>query len=157
MTELRKRKSVRIEGYDYSQPGCYFVTICVKNNHEMLGRIVGANCVRQHLSEYGIIVENEIKVLSETYNLVEVVKYVVMPNHIHMIISISDGGRTQFAPTVSRMVKQFKGLVTKRIGFSLWQKSFHDHIIRDESEYRRIWQYIDENPQHWDEDEYRNK
>jgi len=123
----------------------------------MLGRIVGANCVRQHLSEYGIIVENEIKVLSETYNLVEVVKYVVMPNHIHMIISISDGGRTQFAPTVSRMVKQFKGLVTKRIGFSLWQKSFHDHIIRDESEYRRIWQYIDENPQHWDEDEYRNK
>jgi len=97
-----------------------------------------------------------------------------MPNHIHMIIKINndeqaadsgqiaddsgrtlnDSGRTEFAPTVSRIIKQFKGSITKQIGFSLWQKSFHDHIIRDESDYMEIWNYIDKNPEKWTEDCY---
>ena len=92
------------------------------------------------------------------YDSVEVTKYVVMPNHIHMIIIIRDtinySGRTQFAPTVSRVVKQFKGSVTKKIGHSIWQRSFHDHIIRDENDYLRIWKYIDENPSNWMDDCY---
>ena len=173
MKELPVRKPNRLKNYDYSQNGCYFITICVKDKHELLGQIdVGANCVRPLLSEHGGIVEKEIHVLSETYEAVEVDKYVVMPNHIHMVIVIGDngraggggrigdnggrtgdgGGRTQFAPTVSRIVKQFKGSITKQIGFSIWQRSFHDRIIRSEKEYMKIWRYIDENPMKWRED-----
>ncbi|WP_295632444.1 transposase [uncultured Intestinimonas sp.] len=76
-----------------------------------------------------------------------------MPNHVHMILVLtSQGGRTLCAPTVSRVIKQFKGVVTKRAGLPLWQKSFHDHIIRNEADYLRIWQYIDTNPLKWRED-----
>ena len=73
-----------------------------------------------------------------------------------MIIIIDDynSGRTQFAPTVSRIIKQFKGSVTKKIGISIWQRSFYDHIIRDENDYLRIWDYIDTNPLKWSSDEY---
>ena len=119
---------------------------------------VGANCVRPCLSGQGHIAEKEIRVLSETYDAVEINKYVVMPNHVHMIIVINDNGRTgnngrtQFAPTVSRIIKQFKGSITKQIGFSIWQRSFHDHIIRDENDYKRIAEYIENNPQRWTED-----
>ena len=154
--EIPQRKNIRIKGYDYSQAGCYFITICVQDRHQMLGKVVGANCVRPCLSEYGNITENEISVLSNTYDTVKVVKHIVMPNHIHMIISIvlNEDGRTQFAPTVSRIIKQFKGSITKQIGFSIWQKSFHDHIIRNDEEYQEIWNYIDTNPQKWTEDCY---
>jgi len=75
-----------------------------------------------------------------------------MPNHIHMLITIDTSGRTQFAPTVSRIVKQFKGSITKQIGYSIWQKSFHDHVVRNEEDYLHIWKYIDENPAMWTED-----
>jgi REP element-mobilizing transposase RayT len=162
MKELPSRKPNRLEGYDYSKNGTYFITICLKDNKELLGQIdVRANCVRQQLSEHGIVVYNEILKLSETYNTVEIRKYVVMPNHLHMIIMICDNGpipdgRTQFAPTptISRIIKQFKGSVTKQIGFSIWQRSFHDHIIRNEKDYLKIWQYIDDNPMKWQDDCY---
>ena len=67
---------------------------------------------------------------------------------------LSEKGRAQLAPTVSRIIQQFKGAVTKRIGISVWQKGFYDHIIRNESDYLRIWQYIDTNPAKWQEDCY---
>jgi len=158
MKELPVRKPNRLKDYDYSQNGYYFITISVKDKHELLGHIdVGANCVRPRLSEQGCIVEKEIHILSETYEAVEVNKYVVMPNHLHMVIVISYSGRTQFAPTISRIdvganCVRLKGSITKQIGFSIWQRSFHDHIIRNEKEYLKIWQYIDENPLKWQED-----
>ena len=76
-----------------------------------------------------------------------------MPDHIHMILFISsdDGGRTQFAPRLSRIIKQFKGSITKQIGISIWQKSFNDRIIRNEKSYREIREYIDDNPIKWRE------
>ena len=80
-------------------------------------RVVGANCVRPQLSEYGNIVDREIKVLSETYDAVQVIKHIVMPNHIHMMVLLKSDGRTQFAPTISRIIKQFKGSISKKIGF----------------------------------------
>ena len=156
--ELQRRKVIRIQGQDYSQNGAYFITICVKNGYEMLGSIdVGANCVHPLLSEYGEIAEKEILFLSEAYNnSVKITKYVIMPNHIHMILVINaeESGQTQFAPTIPRILKQFKGSVTKQIGFSLWQKSYHDRIIRDESEYQKICRYIDKNPERWKDDCY---
>ncbi|MCL2406513.1 MAG: transposase [Defluviitaleaceae bacterium] len=162
MDELLRRKPNRLKDYDYSRNGCYFVTICVKGRQKLLGN-VGANCVRQgihqNLSAQGKIIEKEIGILSETYDSVNVDKYVIMPNHIHMIIIINVNGqevsrRTQFAPTVSRIIKQFKGSITKKIGSSIWQRSFHDHIIRNEADYQRIWLYIDMNIVKWEEDCY---
>jgi len=154
--ELPVRKNIRLEGYDYSQDGCYHITICVKDRHEMLGRIVGTNCVRPLLSDIGNVVETEISNVSGIYDSVYIDKYVIMPNHIHMIVRIESDGRTQFVPTISRIIKQFKGAITKKIGYSIWQARFHDHIIRNEAEYQTRWHYIDENPARWAEDEYYN-
>ncbi|MCD7920483.1 MAG: hypothetical protein LUG45_10570 [Clostridiales bacterium] len=81
-----------------------------------------------------------------------------MPNHIHVILWIrqeeTPAGRTLCAPTVSRIVKQLKGAVTKQLGYSVWQKSFYDHILRNENDYLLTVQYIDENPLKWDLDPY---
>jgi len=85
-------------------------------------------------------------------------KYVIMPNHIHLILLISDDhGRAMRAPTISTVVNQLKGYVSKQIGYSIWQKLFHDHIIRNNADYLDIWKYIDENPVRWHEDCFYHK
>ena len=78
-------------------------------------------------------------------------KYVIMPNHVHMIIFINPSENVTMlasSPTIQsipQLIKSFKILLTKEIGFSLFQRSYHDHIIRNEQEYQSIWQYVDEN------------
>jgi len=157
--ELPTRKNIRLKGYDYSNTGYYFVTICVRDRHEVLwnGTPVGAAFGRPPLSEIGMLIEAEIRKIGGIYDCVEIDKYVIMPNHIHMIIALlppqDTDGRPKAAPTVSRIINKFKSSISKQLGFSIWQKLFHDHIIRDESEYHRIWQYIDKNPQKWVEDD----
>ena len=80
-----------------------------------------------------------------------------MPNHLHMIIEVPcKGGPAELAPTISRVIQQFKGSITKQIGFPLWKKSFHDHIIRNEREYIELLKYMEENPLKWEEDPYYN-
>jgi len=163
MSELRRRKPLRLEGYDYDRPGCYFITVCTKDRHNLLWEPcrllemrVGAACGRPRLTEAGRLVEGGIQRLSKTYETVSIEKYVIMPNHIHLILRIcyADSGRPKAAPTIPRIVNQFKGAVTKSVGYSIWQKSYHDHIIRNEVDYLRIWDYIDKNPQKWREDCY---
>ncbi len=158
--EFPKRKNIRLKGYDYSQNGAYFITICVKDRHELLGEIdVGAirNRPQIILSDYGKIVDMSIRQIHD-YSDTYVDKYVVMPNHLHMILFVNtdkEHGRLRIAPTgISVTIQQMKRRVSKQIGFSIWQKSFHDHIIRDEDEYKKTWQYIDENPARWAEDCY---
>ena len=158
-----KRKRNRLKEFDYSQNGMYFVTICTKDKQKILwndkfdDNIVGANCVRPlsdlPLSEYGMIIKNEIEKISQIYNdIIKIETFIIMPNHIHLLLFIDTYGRTQFAPTLSRVVKQFKGSVTKQIGKSIFQKSFHDHIIRDDEDYKKIYNYIESNPSKWAED-----
>ena len=159
-----KRKQIRLKEYNYSANGAYFVTVCTKDRKHLFWEKnetnVGANCVRPYeyqLSHTGCIVDKEIKGIDNIYgDIVKIDKYVIMPNHIHMIIIIDDfdSGRTQFAPTVSRIIKQFKGAVTKKTEISLWQKSFYDNIIRNCNDYLEIWNYIDSNPSKWADDEY---
>ena len=150
--DLPKRKNIRLNDYNYSSNGAYFITICTKNKENLLWKNVGANCVRPleqlPLSKIGIVVENEIHKLNTIYENIKVDKYQIMPNHIHFIIFIYEyyNGRTQFAPTISRIIKQFKGSITKQIEFSIWQKSFYDRIIRNEKEYQGVWNYIHNNP-----------
>ena len=161
-TKYPVRKPNRLKNYMYNSNGMYFITICIKDKKKILWSTdeygnVGANCVRPcdniQLSQYGLIVKNEIKKISSVYSdIVKIEKFVVMPNHIHMIVLIDTYGRTQFAPTISRIIKQFKGAVTKQIGRSIFQRSFHDHIIRNDADYLKIWNYIDTNPAKWNED-----
>ena len=100
------------------------------------------------LSDIGIIAEHEIMKLNSIYDAVRVDKYCIMPDHIHMILTIDTdkNGRTQCAPTISRVIKQFKGSITKQIGRLIWQKSFYDHGIRNQQDYDEIWEYIENNP-----------
>ena len=150
--DLPKRKNIRLNDYNYSSNGAYLITICTKNKENLLWKNVGANCVRPldqlPLSKIGIVIENEIYKLNTVYENIKVDKYQIMPNHIHLIIFIYEdsNGRTQFAPTISRIIKQFKGSITKQIEFSIWQKSFYDRIIRNEKEYQEVWNYIHNNP-----------
>ena len=81
--------------------------------------------------------------------------YAIMPNHVHILLHIDRGiGRAMRAPTVSNVINQLKGYVTKQIGHSVWQKLFYDHVIRDDEDYRRAYQYIAMNPLRWEQDEY---
>ena len=156
------RKPNRLRGYDYGQPGCYFVTICAKDRvplfwvEDVPDTGVGAACGRPPLSQIGMGVEEEVKRLSHTYPMVSVDKFVIMPNHIHLIVRINapKSGRPQAAPTLPRIMNQFKGAVTKRAGRPIWQKGYHDHIVRNDADYLRVWDYIDTNPAKWREDCY---
>jgi len=160
---LPKRKPNRLKQFDYSNPGAYFVTICTNKRQNLFGSIdVGAALSRPLLSPLGIIVEEEINRLSKVYSVMYVDCYVIMPNHIHMIIVIgaSDYGRLGAAPTtnitLSQIVGGLKRQISLRAEFSPWQKSFHDHIIRNDADYEHIAQYIQNNPLSWEDDCYYN-
>ena len=142
-----KRKRNRIEQFDYTSQNGYFITICTKDKKCTLGKIENGNII---LSAYGIIVENKLKNIKTIYRDVEITKMVVMPNHIHFIILIENTG----AANLSKVVQQFKGAVSKEAKQSIWHKSFYEHVIRNETDYLRIWEYIDENITKWDLDEY---
>ena len=89
------------------------------------------------------------------YPLVYIDHYVVMPNHVHILLRIdTDCGRAMHAPTASRVIQQMKGIVTKQLGGSIWQKSFYDEIVRSEQDYLAYWNYIEGNPSKWAEDKY---
>lgn len=152
-TEFPRRKKNRLQNFDYSSCETYFITICTKDKQNLFGTIVGApigrpNC---HLSKYGNIVEEAIKNTEKIYTNICLEKYVIMPDHIHLLLTIlPDGnGRPMGAPTIPTVINQLKGYVTKRIGFSVWQKLYYDHIIRDENDFCNKWQYIDDNPRVW--------
>ena len=158
--ELPVRKNIRLKDYDYSQPGYYFITICVKNRHEMLGSIaVGAAYCRPNiiLSNYGEIVKKWIDKIPDKYPYAKIENSVIMPNHIHMILSIQSDGRQNAAPTATMgsIMGYYKYQTTKEINIpGFWQSRFHDEIIRNEEAYQNIWRYIDNNPAKWAEDDY---
>lgn len=161
MNELPKRKAYRLPDFDYSSSGAYFITVCTKDRKHTLSYItVGTSTARPyelHLSKTGEAVKNAILEIPNHYCGVYVDNYVIMPNHIHLIIRIEkEGGRPMVVPTVSRIIQQMKGVVTKRVGESVWQEKSYDHIIRDDYDYMIHMQYIDENPAKWllGKDEY---
>jgi REP element-mobilizing transposase RayT len=158
--EMPVRKRLRLEGYDYSSAGYYFPTICVKDGHEMLGKVVGdaVLCVPAvELSDIGKIVKTYLEKMNTVLEYAFLKKYVIMPNHVHLLIALDGGTQRTASPTkavIPRIVHGMKAVTTKQIGYSIWQRGYHDHIIRNQDEYRHICQYIDENPAKWVEDRY---
>lgn len=156
MDGFPQRKPNRLGTLGYNENGAYFITICTLEKRNLFWR-VGAAMRRppECLSSAGLIAADRIERINTVYKgLVRADHYVVMPNHVHILLSIDSGGRRIAAPTIMSVVNQYKGAVSKGIGFSCWQKSFHDHIVRDEADYRRLWEYIDANPGKWTEDRY---
>ena len=155
--DLPTRRPNRIPHFDYSTPGAYFITICTKNRQKIFWENVGASIARPQtprLSPAGRIVEQAIKNIKHHYPAISVDHYVLMPNHIHLLLQINthENGRPMVAPTISTVIQQVKGYVTKQLGVSVWQKLFHDHVIRNEWEYQEIRTYIDNNPTQWELD-----
>lgn len=149
--DLKKRKRIRLKDYDYSNAGVYFVTVCIKDRKSLLWDNVGATTGRQkqmRLSKYGKIVDDAIRKIPNYYPDIKIDNYVVMPDHIHLLLSIEGdvSGRPVVAPTISTVINQMKGYVSKQIGYSIWQKSFVDHIIRNEKDYIEHFNYIENNP-----------
>ncbi|MBR6519220.1 MAG: transposase [Oscillospiraceae bacterium] len=104
------------------------------------------------MKRYGKIIDKYINNINSKYPHITVDKYVIMPNHIHLMIRI-DGMMWASSPTtISDIVRSIKILTTKEIGKSIFQRSFHDHIIRDDADYLKIWNYIETNPDRWRED-----
>ena len=157
MDNYPKRKRNRLLGFDYSSPNAYFLTICTEARRNLFWESVGATSGRPNdlpLTELGKTVQAAIVSIPKCYPAVAVEHFVVMPNHAHILLRIcaDECGRPLVAPTVSRIVKQLKGVVSKQYGPGIWQKGFHDHVIRTEEDYKKIWQYIDGNPAAWAKD-----
>ena len=148
--DYQQRKPLRLEEYDYSQNGAYFVTLCTQNRRSILSEIVGNDA---HIvpKPCGRVVEKYIR------NVPEIEKYVLMPDHIHMIIRLDNGSMWASTPTnhkpqhnrISNIVRSIKILVAKDIGESIFQRSYYDHVIRNQQDYNEICQYIEDNPRKW--------
>lgn len=170
--DLPQRKKVRMNGYDYSQNGGYFITICTKDHVQILGKIVGGgvpdapqsqtqrNTHSMQLSDYGKIIDDVLAKMIIFYENISLPCFVIMPNHIHFILVIEshEGGTSRTpSPTlenaaVPSFISTFKRFTNKKIGFNIWQRSYHDRIIRNEQEYFKIWEYIHSNPSRWQDD-----
>ena len=162
--ELPKRKKIRLNEYDYGQAGAYFITICTYNRAQILSKIVGEGlCAlpQINLTPIGEIVKQSIEYINNNYDNVLIDKYVIMPNHVHLIIHIQTGGHVD--PTgghgdpplrVYDIIGRFKSFTDGKYNGRLWQRSFYDHIIRDENDYLDVCNYIDQNPLKWADDCY---
>ncbi len=158
--EQKNRKPTRLKEYNYSCNGVYFVTICSKDKKPIFSKIVGDGVLdvpKVVLSEYGCIVCKYLEQISKHYNYLNIDNYVVMPNHIHILIRVCDDGTSRTpSPTNSILpsfVSTFKRFVNKEVGENIFQRSFHDHIIRNELDYIEHYTYIENNPAKWEFDE----
>ena len=171
---LHHRRSIRLKGYDYTQPGAYFVTIVSDQRKELFGKVINDE---MRLSSLGEIIHAEwlrsIGIRKEIQLHAD--EFVIMPNHIHGIVWIAtvgaDGIRPieECAPTnlstnrssrsLGGFIAGFKASVTSRARRELnitniWQRNYYEHIVRNEGELQKIWDYIDSNPRNWSEDRY---
>ncbi len=156
---LHKRRSIRLQDYDYSQPGDYFITMCTQGKTCSLGKIVNEEMC---LSSNGEIVKRCWKDIPGHFHDVELDAFITMPNHLHGIIVINEPGRGEVTspllrkPTLGNMVAYFKYQSTKLInamnrtpGDRFWQRNYYEHIIRDDKDLDNIREYIANNPFKW--------
>ena len=161
--DLPQRKSPRLKEYDYNSAGLYFLTICTDKRRKILSKIVGVGVPDDpcfELTVYGTIVEKYIKQLDNHYENISIEQYVIMPNHIHMILFVRESGSSRTpTPTdkpnsiIPAFVSTFKRFCNKEIGENIWQRYYYDHIIRNKHDYEEISKYIYENPLKWQFDE----
>ena len=170
--DIHKRRSIRIKDYDYSKSGLYFITICTKDRECIFGMIIDET---MDLNNYGKIVEAEILETCKIRKEIAIQEYIIMPNHIHLIIEVIDVGAYGIRPTTKNIrnateqgvshtplqspsktigsaIRGIKSAVSRNIGYSVWQRNYHEHIIRNENSLYKIIEYIRCNPLNWKED-----
>jgi putative transposase len=153
--ERYRRRRLRLDQYDYSQPGAYFVTVCAHDRMCLFGKIEQAE---MRLSAIGEIVAACWQEVPQHFAVL-LDEWVVMPNHLHAIVLMRDDIH-DLRPTASLglIIGTFKSAATKRVkealrqGSPLWQRSFYEHVVRNDADLRRIRQYITDNPLRWAED-----
>ncbi|MDD5088399.1 MAG: transposase [bacterium] len=173
-TDYPQRKRLRLSDYDYSRAGGYFITVCTKDKQSLLGNIESGTSI---LSDWGKIAQQVWRALPETYPRVELDEFVVMPNHIHAILFLQDepsniapsvsssrGGLSEAQPdrasaSLSEIIRHFKTTSAKAVnrarrtpGHPVWQRGFHEHVIRNEEDLFNTRQYIRQNPLKWELD-----
>lgn len=136
------RKSNRLKNYDYSSNGIYFITVCVNDMECLFGQVDMENNMVV-LNDDGKRVDFYIQKIDEVDN------YIIMPNHIHFIICLDKDRNNK---SIQRIISGFKRAVSMDFGYSPWQKSFHDHIIKSDEEYANIWNYVENNANKWKDD-----
>jgi REP-associated tyrosine transposase len=155
---LRKRKnSLRLSGYDYSQSGMYFVTIIAYKRLHLFGSIENSIVT---ISKLGDIITSCWRQIPDHFSSVELGAFVIMPNHVHGVIILHSSSEKV---TLGHVINTFKGAVTRiarktELDFDLehpvWHRNFHDRIIRNEQEYNYIVQYVHSNPSRWEADTF---
>ncbi|MFI3241399.1 MAG: transposase [Alphaproteobacteria bacterium] len=175
-------KKNRFTKFDYSTIGAYFITICTQDKKCILSTItslVGDDARRRRtalgvpkkfnsvgddalgvpkilLTNIGKVVEQEILKTNKIYKNINIENYVIMPNHIHLIIRVLPnlGTPRVSSPTIGDIIGSFKRFSNKSSNINIWQRSFYDRIIRNDDEYKNINQYILTNPYNWQTDKY---
>ena len=152
-----KRKSPRLAGYDYSQAGAYFVTICTHRHSHLFGHVADEIMI---LNDLGSVADECWLAIPTHFPQLILDVHVVMPNHVHGILCLDDD-LVQRPPNLGMVIGAYKGTVTRlarqrfpNLNRPLWQRSFHDHIIRNEHGYRQIYDYVLQNPARWHADRY---
>jgi putative transposase len=153
MTIDKNRKSLRLPHYDYATPGAYFLTICVADRACLLGSVTDGKVV---LSRGGRIVEETWRTLPSHYPHIELDEFVVMPNHMHGLLVIREDG----SHPLPELVRAFKSFSAREINKAptgsrrpLWQRGYHEHVVRGEKDLNAIRGYIQNNPLQWEMDE----
>ena len=162
MKKQRDRKTARLSEYNYNTPGVYFLTLCTEKRRCILSRIVGTGVLdgpQIELLPIGAIADKYLRQLNVFYENLSVESYVIMPNHIHILLQVKEGPSRTPVPTiqnsaVSQFVSTFKRFCNQEYGKNIWQRGSYDHIIRDQADFDNHLQYIHENPFGWLKDEY---
>ena len=152
--EYAVRKHPRLKEYDYSQPGCYFLTFCVKNHECCLGTVGlstdGTELPKVTLTEWGKCTKKAIEKIPLAYQNVTLDCYAIMPNHVHLLVTLGSEANT----SIPMIIRAIKTAVTRTTGKAIWQESYHDHVIRDRESYLKIWDYVNSNAAKWMYDRY---
>ena len=143
-----QRKAYRLPGYDYSRPGTYFVTLCVKDKSNLFWDKTALLEKRILLTQTAKTAEVAVEKIPEMYPNTAVDLYTIMPDHIHLLLVLRPSQEMN-PPDLGRIIGQLKGYITKQLGFSPWQKLFYERIIKDENDYWQTRQYIISNPAKW--------
>jgi REP element-mobilizing transposase RayT len=177
--ELDHRRSLRLNKFDYSKPGKYFITICTSYYERLFGHVEYGRMI---LNKYGSIANEFWLEIPKHFDNATIDEFIVMPNHLHGIIILNDKNIRRDTAcrvpashdetkqierfgkptknTIPTIIRSYKSAVTKQInilrkspGFSVWQKNYYEHIIRNDKEYHLIKDYIINNPVNWEFDE----
>lgn len=159
MRQFQQRKATRLRGIDYGECGSYFLTICTQDRQQLLGNVVGGGVLdapHVQLSEFGKIAERVICAMDETYEDLSVDRFAIMPDHLHLLITIRNFSGTSGTPSPTNrripfLVSTLKRLTNREIGRPIWQRSYYDHVVRNQADYDEIMQYIQNNPAAWAE------